>query len=99
GAFAYVAKPFDPIAFGALIARTLEWSGAEVVRDPGLAEEAVQDAFLSVRHSAARFDPMRGRVRSWLLTIVHRRAVDLVQRAVCRPEVTVEAVPELTSPS
>jgi len=27
GAFAYVAKPFDPIAFGALIARTVEWSG------------------------------------------------------------------------
>jgi len=70
-----------------------------VVRDPGLAEEAVQDAFLSVWHSAEHFDPMRGRVRSWLLTIVHRRAVDLVQRAVCRPEVTAETGPELTSPS
>ena len=31
GVFAYVAKPFDPVAFGALIARTLEWSGAYAV--------------------------------------------------------------------
>lgn len=70
-----------------------------VVRDLGLAEEAVQDAFLSVWRSAERFDSRRGLCRSWLLTIVHRRAVDLVQRAVRRPEIAAEEVPERTSPS
>ena len=79
---------FGGVAFGLAL---------RVVRDPGLAEEAVQDAFLSVWRSAEHFDPIRGRVRSWLLMIVHRRAVDLVRRAVCRQEVTAE--PELTSPS
>lgn len=70
-----------------------------VVGDRGIAEEAVQDAFLSVWGSAARFDATRGRCRSWVLTIVHRRAVDLVQRAARRPEIIVEAVPERSSPS
>ncbi len=70
-----------------------------VVGDRGLAEEAVQDAFLSVWRSAARFDAGRGLCRSWFLTIVHRRAVDVVQRANRRPETPVEAVSERASPS
>lgn len=65
-----------------------------IVGDPGLAEEAVQDAFLSVWRSAGRFDSTQGKSRSWLLTIVHRRAVDLVQRAARRPEVAAAEVPE-----
>jgi RNA polymerase sigma-70 factor (ECF subfamily) len=51
-----------------------------IVRDPGFAEDVVQDAFLSAWRSASRFDVRRGTVRGWLLLIVHRRAVDLVQR-------------------
>ena len=70
-----------------------------VGRDPGLAEEAVQDAFLSVWRSAERFDARRGLARNWLLTIVHRRAVDLVQPADRRQEFTTEAVPNQTGPS
>ena len=50
-----------------------------VVGDPGLAEEAVQEGFLSVWRSAARFAPERGQARTWILTLVHRRAVDLVR--------------------
>ena len=69
-----------------------------ILRDPGLAEEAVQDAFLSAWRSAGRFDATRGLPRSWLLTIVHRRAVDLVQHAVRRPEVPAEELPEGSSP-
>jgi RNA polymerase sigma-70 factor (ECF subfamily) len=64
-----------------------------ILRDPGLAEEAVQDAFLSAWRSAGRFDATRWLPRSWLLTIVHRRAVDLVQHAVRRPEVPAEELP------
>jgi RNA polymerase sigma-70 factor (ECF subfamily) len=69
-----------------------------ILRDPRLAEEAVQDAFLSAWRSAGRFDATRGLPRSWLLTIVHRRAVDLVQHAVRRPEVPAEELPEGSTP-
>jgi RNA polymerase sigma factor (sigma-70 family) len=51
-----------------------------IVRDPSLAEDAVQEAFLTVWRSAARFSPERAKASTWLLTFVHRRAVDLVRR-------------------
>ena len=51
-----------------------------ILRDPGLAEDAVQEAFVGVWRSAARFQAERGSARSWILTLVHRRAVDAVRR-------------------
>jgi RNA polymerase sigma-70 factor (ECF subfamily) len=51
-----------------------------ILRDPALAQDAVQDAFLSAWRTAVSFDPGRGNARTWLLTLVHRRAVDLVRR-------------------
>ena len=51
-----------------------------VLRDSALAEDAVQEAFLAVWRQAATFDRSRGRASSWILTLVHRRAVDLVRR-------------------
>lgn len=50
------------------------------VRDASLAEDVVQDAFLGVWRSASRFVPERARASTWILTFVHRRAVDLVRR-------------------
>jgi RNA polymerase sigma-70 factor (ECF subfamily) len=50
-----------------------------VLRDPILAEDAVQEGFLAVWCSAWRFVPERGQARAWILTLVHRRAVDLVR--------------------
>jgi RNA polymerase sigma factor (sigma-70 family) len=55
-----------------------------VLRDRALAEDAVQEAFLAVWRSATRFVPERARARSWVLTLVHRRAVDLVRREATR---------------
>jgi RNA polymerase sigma factor (sigma-70 family) len=55
-----------------------------VLRDRALAEDAVQEAFLAVWRSAGRFVPERARARSWVLTLVHRRAVDLVRREATR---------------
>ena len=43
------------------------------------AEDACQDAFLAVWRSAARYDARIGSVRSWLLTVVHHRAIDRVR--------------------
>ena len=51
-----------------------------VVRDPALAQDAVQDAFLAAWRTAASFDSRRGKAQTWLLTLVHRRAVDVVRR-------------------
>jgi len=51
-----------------------------VLRDDALAEDAVQEGFLAAWRSAARFVPERAKASTWLLTLVHRRAVDLVRR-------------------
>lgn len=51
-----------------------------VLRDETLAEDAVQEAFLGVWRNASRFVPERGTASTWILTLVHRRAVDLVRR-------------------
>src|SRR3954471_24369677 len=51
-----------------------------VLRDEKLAEDAVQEGFLAAWRNADRFMPERGKASTWLLTFVHRRAVDLVRR-------------------
>jgi RNA polymerase sigma-70 factor (ECF subfamily) len=51
-----------------------------VLRDDRLAEDAVQDAFLAVWRTAAAFRAERAKASTWILTLVHRRAVDVVRR-------------------
>lgn len=51
-----------------------------VTRNRDLAEDAVQDAFVEVWRRSARFDPARGDLRSWVMTVVHHKAVDTVRR-------------------
>ena len=51
-----------------------------VLRDERLAEDAVQEAFLTVWRTAAAFSAERAKATTWILTLVHRRAVDLVRR-------------------
>ena len=51
-----------------------------VLRDEALAEDAVQEAFLAVWRGASRFIPERAKASTWIMTLVHRRAVDLVRR-------------------
>jgi len=46
------------------------------------AEDVVQEAFLSLWRSGARYDRSRGSVRSWVLSVVHNRAIDLFRREV-----------------
>jgi RNA polymerase sigma-70 factor (ECF subfamily) len=47
----------------------------------GAAEETAQEAFLAIWRSGARYDRTRGSVRTWLLGVVHNRAIDTLRRA------------------
>lgn len=49
-----------------------------------IAEEVVQETFLSLWRSGARYDRTRGSVRSWVLTVVRNRAIDAFRRAAMR---------------
>jgi RNA polymerase sigma factor (sigma-70 family) len=69
-----------------------------VLRDATLAEDAVQDAFLQVWRSAGTFQPGRAKASTWLLTFVHRRAVDLVRREERRRTEPASSAPEPTEP-
>src|SRR5256886_6597294 len=51
-----------------------------ILRDDALAQDAVQEAFLGAWRAAGRFTAERAKPSTWLLTLVHRRAVDLVRR-------------------
>lgn len=61
-----------------------------IVRDPSLAEDVVQEAFLAIWRGAARFLPERARAAAWIMTLVHRRAVDVVRREQRRRALPLE---------
>ena len=46
------------------------------------AEDVTQEAFLAIWRSAARYDAARGSLRTWVLGIVHHRAIDALRRAM-----------------
>lgn len=71
-AFKVLYDRFDRRAFGLALS---------FCRDRIQAEEAVQDAFLAVWRSRALYQPDRGPVAAWLLTIVRHRAIDVVRRS------------------
>ena len=67
-----------------------------ILRDEALAEDAVQEAFLTVWRSAGTFVRGRSKPSTWILTLVHHRAVDLVRREQRRRAEPIEAVPQAT---
>lgn len=70
-AFAELYRRFGRLAYGLAF---------RILRDDALAQDAVQEAFLGVWRAAGRFTAERAKPSTWLLTLVHRRAVDLVRR-------------------
>ena len=51
-----------------------------ITGDAALAEDVVQDAFIGAWRNAARYEQGRGSVKTWLLSIVHHRAIDATRR-------------------
>jgi RNA polymerase sigma-70 factor (ECF subfamily) len=51
-----------------------------ITGDRSAAEDVVQDAFLGAWRNAGRYAGARGSVRTWLLSIVHHRAIDAIRR-------------------
>ena len=74
--------------------RTAYGLAFRILRDGTLAEDAVQDAFLTIWRSASRFVPERGKASTWILTLVHRRAVDVVRREQRRRADSLDRAPE-----
>jgi RNA polymerase sigma-70 factor (ECF subfamily) len=71
GAFGELYDRFSPRAYG--VARA-------VTRDGTHAEDIVQEAFLSVWRSRARYRPQYGTVGAWVMGIVRNRAIDSLRR-------------------
>ena len=83
----------DEVALGELydrFGRVAYGLARRILRDDALAEDAVQEGFLAAWRSASRFMPERAKASTWLLTLVHRRAVDLVRREERRRTETLE---------
>jgi RNA polymerase sigma-70 factor (ECF subfamily) len=88
GALAELYDRFGHVAYGLAL---------RIVRDPALAEDAVQEAFLAVWRTAARFVPERAKASTWILTLVHRRAVDVVRREQPRRTEPIEVAPQASA--
>ncbi len=85
-------------ALYARYARPIFTLGLRLLGSREAAEELTQDVFLAAWRKAARFDPNRGRLSTWLMTIAHNLAVDRLRRetGATRPHlVLVDEVPEV----
>jgi RNA polymerase sigma-70 factor (ECF subfamily) len=72
----------DQAAFGELydqLAGLVHGVVRRVVRDPSQSDEVTQEVFVELWRLAARYEESRGSVRSWAVTVAHRRAIDRVR--------------------
>jgi RNA polymerase sigma factor (sigma-70 family) len=72
-----------------------------ILGDDGLAEDVLQDVFLSVWRDPAAYDRTRGSFASWLLAVVHHKSVDAVRREESqrRRQTRAEEEMELDAPT
>ncbi len=57
-----------------------------IVGDSALAEEITQDVYLRIWNKAATYDPVQGKVTTWITSITRYRAIDVLRRLSVRPE-------------
>jgi RNA polymerase sigma factor (sigma-70 family) len=72
-----------------------------ICANEGLAEDVVQEVFLTLWREPTRFDPARGGFATWLLTVTHHKAVDAVRKesAIRRRMVAAPEAGEEWSPT
>ena len=73
----------DQEAIGRLYDRhqgTMYGLAMRIANDAGLAQDVVQEAMLGVWRNASRFDAGRAKGRTWILALVHHRAIDALRR-------------------
>ncbi|HEX2502465.1 MAG TPA: sigma-70 family RNA polymerase sigma factor [Miltoncostaeaceae bacterium] len=74
--------------------------GLRLLKDEGMAEELVQDTFVRLWRTAARFDPARGSARTYLFVIAYGAVGDLRRRSASRPlDVTPDDQVEARAPA
>ena len=81
------ARDGDARAFAVVLDRHADVAYSLAYRMCGrrrTAEDVVQEAFLSLWRSGAHYDRARGSVRSWVLSVVHHRAIDTFRRETVR---------------
>jgi RNA polymerase sigma-70 factor (ECF subfamily) len=61
-----------------------------LTRDPGLAEECTQDAFVALWRRASSFDPARAKLSTWLLAVTRNKAIELLRARGRRPEAPLD---------
>ena len=83
----------------ARFARPVYGMGMRLLGSREAAEELTQDVFLAAWRKAARFDPARGRLSTWLMTIAHNLGVDRLRSAASRPERATVGLEELGHPA
>jgi RNA polymerase sigma-70 factor (ECF subfamily) len=71
----------SPILFASII---------RILRRPALAEEALQDVFISIWQEARQFVPSRGRPMGWMISIARYRAIDIARRERLSPILVAE---------
>lgn len=65
----------------------------QILRDPALAEEAVQDAFVRLWQRAKQFEPGKGAERSWIMAIVRNQAIDVLRKRARTMERSIDDAP------
>jgi RNA polymerase sigma factor (sigma-70 family) len=68
-----------------------------VTADPRAAEDVTQEVFVALWERPEAYDPKRGSLRTWLATLAHRRAVDVVRREEARRRRTEREAARATS--
>jgi RNA polymerase sigma-70 factor, ECF subfamily len=79
----------SPLLFAAL---------TRILRRRSLAEEALQDVFVSIWQRAGQFQASRGRAMAWMMSIARYRAIDLLRHERSAP-VLVPELPERAEPA
>jgi RNA polymerase sigma factor (sigma-70 family) len=88
-ALAEAYDQFSPMVYGL---------AARVLGDRSAAEDVAQEVFLHLWARPWAFDPDRGRLRAWLATMTHHRAVDQLRRARTRDRYAIRAAAEREPP-